>query len=180
MILSKNEFRVRDIIPMTLRLAQFKETALTACRHLYQDDLTTLAIFGSWARDAASPCSDIDILVIADHLPNGRMKRVAQFQTVENATFAARRLIWRNMPDTRAPELSPIIKTPREVEASSPLFLDMTDWIDLVFDRNIFFAGYLERLRRRLNELGARRRWTAGGYYWEYKPDIQPSEVLTL
>lgn len=165
---------------MALRLASFKETALTACRQLYQADLATLAVFGSWARDAASPCSDIDILVIADHLPNGRMKRVAQLRAVEDATLAARRLIWRDMPDTRVPELSPIIKTPGEVEAGSPLFLDMTDWLDLVFDRNAFFAGYLERLRRRLKELGARRQWAAGGYYWEYKPDIKPSEVLTL
>lgn len=165
---------------MALRLTPFKENALTACRQLYQDDLTTLAVFGSWARDVASPCSDIDILVIADHLPNGRMKRVAQFQAIENATCAVRHLIWRNIPDARAPELSPIIKTPLEIEAGSPLFLDMTDWIDLVFDRNAFFAGYLEKLRRRLKELGARRRWTAGRYYWEYKPDLKPSEVLTL
>ena len=165
---------------MALRLAPFKETALTACRNLYQDDFTTLAIFGSWARDAASPCSDIDILVIADHLPNGRMKRVAQLKAVEDATLATRRLIWRDIPGTHVPELSPIIKTPGEVEMGSPLFLDMTDWVDLVFDSDAFFAGYLERLRRRMKELGARRHLAAGGYYWEYKPDIKPSEVLTL
>jgi len=165
---------------MSLRIVQFRETTLAACRRLYKDHLTTLAVFGSWARVTASPCSDIDLLVIVDNLPNGRMKRMAQFKDVEEATLAARKGIWKDMEGQTAPELSPVLKTPSEVVVGSPLFLDMTDWIDFLFDRDRFFAGYLEGLRSRLKALGARRHWAAGGYYWEYKPDIKPSEVIVL
>ena len=84
------------------------------------------------------------------------------------------------MPDALTPELSPLIKTRREVEVGSPLFLDMTDWLDCIYDRDAFFALYLERLRARLRELGARRHWSAGGYYWEYKPGLKPCETVVL
>lgn len=165
---------------MSLKLMQFKKTLLAAGRQFYKDNLVTMAIFGSWARGTASPCSDIDLLLIADDLPNGRMKRMAQFKTVDEATRPDREKIWKDMGGLPGLELSPVIKTPAEVAVGSPLFLDMTDWIDFVFDRNSFFSGYLEGLRARLQALGARRHWAAGGYYWEYKPDIKPSEVVVL
>lgn len=165
---------------MSARLVQFKATALAACQRLYGEHLITLAIFGSWARETASPCSDVDLLVVADNLPDGRMKRMAQFKLVDEATAAARAEIWGHVPGQPELELSPVFKTPAEVAAGSPLFLDMTDWIDLLFDRDRFFAVYLKGLRSRLKALGARRHWAAGGYYWEYKPDLKPSEVIVL
>jgi hypothetical protein len=58
--------------------------------------------------------------------------------------------------------ISPVFKTPEEVEAGSPLF------------------GYLEHLRARLRELGARRIRRGDAWYWELKPDLKPSEVFTL
>lgn len=166
---------------MSVRLIHLKETTRAACLRLYQDRLITLAVFGSWARGTASPCSDIDLLVVADNLPNGRLKRMAQFKAVDEATLAARAEIWKDMSQSQpAPELAPVIKTPPEVAVGSPLFLDMTDWIDFIFDRGLFFANYLAGLQSRLKALGARRHWAAGGYYWEYKPDLAPSEVIVL
>jgi len=53
--------------------------------------------------------------------------------------------------DTR---LSAVLKTPEEAEAGSPLFLDMTEDARLLYDRDDFFAGRLERLRERLRQLG--------------------------
>ncbi len=44
-----------------------------------------------------------------------------------------------------------------------------------------FFASVLERLRRRLAELGARRYVDEDGYeYWELKPDWKPGDVVRL
>ena len=76
--------------------------------------------------------------------------------------------------------MSPIFKTPEEVEAGSPLFLDMVEDARILHDPDGFLAGYLERLRRRLAELGARRVPWQGGWYWELKPDLKPGEVFTL
>ncbi|MCX7820032.1 MAG: nucleotidyltransferase domain-containing protein [Kiritimatiellae bacterium] len=153
--------------------------ALTdACRRHYGDALVSLAVFGSWARNAATPYSDLDLLIVAEPLPEGRLARVRQFEPIEAELAPLRRTVW----GSAAPplDISPIFKTPAEVEEGSPLFLDMTRHVLLLHDRNGFFAGYLAALAQRLRELGAERRPFRGGYYWIYKPDARPGEVIRL
>ncbi len=77
------------------------ETLLTACRAVYSGNLVSLTVFGSWARETATPQSDVDLLVVANGLPDGRGRRCRRCD-------------------------------PSEVEAGSPLFLDMTDSIILL------------------------------------------------
>jgi hypothetical protein len=74
----------------------------------------------------------------------------------------------------------PVIKSSEEAEIGSPLFLDMVDDARVLYDRDGFFARRLERLRTRLNELGARRIWRGKVWYWDLKPDDQPGEVFEL
>ncbi len=163
---------------MTDRLKRLREELTAASRRVYGARLTSLAIFGSWARGAATPISDIDVLLVADPLPPSRRKRVAEFEAVEAATLDVRREIW--VEHRTIPELSPVLKTPTDVQAGSPLFLDMTDRCDLLWDVDGFLAHYLEGLRSRMQALGAQRHPRKGGYYWQYKSDIRPHEVITL
>jgi predicted nucleotidyltransferase len=159
------------------RLRDLRSELAAAASSLYGDDLVALAVFGSWARGVATPESDLDVLVVARNLPPSRRKRVTQFAGIEQATATCRDAIWPGAPPL---DLSPVIKTPEEVQAGSPLFLDMTDWCVLLVDRDGFLAGYLCDLRRRLDRLGARRRASKGGYYWEYKPGVMPDEEVHL
>jgi hypothetical protein len=76
--------------------------------------------------------------------------------------------------------LSPVFKTPAEVEAGSPLFLDMIDDARLLHDTDGFFRRYLDGFRRRFQVLGSRRIWLGNAWYWELKPDLKPGEVFTL
>ena len=160
------------------RLEPFRERLLEMCRRTYREDLVSVAVFGSWARGTATPESDIDVLLVADELPPSRGKRLSQFEQIELETEAIRRRIWES--SSVAPSLSPVIKTPDELEAGSPLFLDMTECCDALYDREAFLANYLGKLKQRMKELGTRRRWAKGGYYWEYKPDLKPGEVVEL
>lgn len=149
-----------------------------ACRAVYGQNLVTAAIFGSWARGAATPVSDIDVLIVAERLPPGRRNRMAGFGAVDVSTLPIRRQLWGQSGPI--PELSPVLKTPEEVQECSPLFLDMTDWCEILWDRDRFFADFLDALKKRMNLLGSVRRRSKGGYYWEYKPEIRPSEVVEL
>jgi len=47
------------------------------------DKLTSVIVYGSVARKTARKNSDIDLLIIADSLPKGRMKRQELFLEVE-------------------------------------------------------------------------------------------------
>jgi len=121
--------------------------ALRAC---YGDRLVAAAVFGSVGRGTPHDGSDVDLLVVATDLPIGRMRRMEEFDAVE-----------RHMRDplaavsSRAPgvELSPVFKRPAELEAGTPLLLDMVEDARLLVDKGGVLAARLERLRRRLEEL---------------------------
>src|SRR5207244_12397001 len=72
------------------------------------------------------------------------------------------------------------LKTPEEVEAGSPLFLDMVEDARILHDEDGFLAAYLEGLRQRLVALGSRRVWRGGTWHWVLKPDLKPGETITL
>ena len=81
------------------------------------------------------------------------------------------------MSRSRSP---PVFKTPEEVEAGSPLYLDMVEDARILVDPEGFLAGYLERLRVRLRVLGARRIRRGNAWYWELKPDLKPGEIFAI
>lgn len=144
----------------------------------YRDRLVTLAIFGSTASDTFRPDSDIDILLVVKSLPKGRIKRVSEFvdNIEDKLTGEFKALLQKGI----YPRLSPILKTPEEVQKGSPLFLDMTENIKILFDRDSFFQKFLQRLKKRLLELGARKVFFKGGYYWELKPDYRYGDIIEL
>lgn len=154
-------------------LTAFREAALAH----YGGRLVSLAVFGSVGRGTPRPDSDIDVLVIADPLPQGRIARVEEFVTVETALAP---------PMARArlaglvPEWSPVLKTPAEVEVGSLLFLDMIEDARLLVDRGGFLRAALDRFAARLSALGARRKWRGSAWYWDLKPDYRPGEVFEL
>jgi predicted nucleotidyltransferase len=150
---------------------------LAACLQHYGARLVSLAVFGSVGRGTLRPDSDIDLLIVADDLPNGRLQRVAEFRNVEAEMAFA-------LAQARAagltPELSPVFKTPYEVLQGSPLFLDMIEDARLLYDRADFLRGALTRFKARLDRLGARRIWRGNAWLWDLKPDYKPGEVFEL
>jgi uncharacterized protein len=143
----------------------------------YGSRLVSVAVFGSVGRGTQREDSDIDFLIVARELPRGRTARVEEFLPVEQrleACLAAPR------PGLMPITLSPILKTPEEVEFGSPLFLDMVEDARILHDQDGFLAAYLERLRRRLAELGSRRIWRGNTWHWVLKPDLKPGEIITL
>jgi hypothetical protein len=142
----------------------------------YGPRLVSVAVFGSVGRGTPRWDSDIDVLIVARDLPRGRTARVEEFLPVE-----ARIESWLSATSAGEPvTLSPVFKTPAEVEAGSPLFLDMIDDARLLHDPDGFFQQSLDNFRRRLDVLGARRIWRGNAWYWEIKPDLKPGEVFTL
>ncbi|MBI4715239.1 MAG: nucleotidyltransferase domain-containing protein [Nitrospirae bacterium] len=151
---------------------------LAEIRRHYGGRLVSVAVFGSVARKTQNPASDLDILIIAEGLPAGRMKRVAEFtEAVEDRLLPFLGALRKEGID---PEISPIFKTPEEAERGTPLFLDMVEDARILLDRENFFANILERLRNRLKALGSQRVWRGNAWYWVLKPDFKPGEVFEL
>jgi predicted nucleotidyltransferase len=148
-----------------------------ACIEVYCDRLVSLCVFGSVAGGAMRPDSDIDILLVCQPLPKGRMARVREFETIDGLCEGSLRQALQHGVRT---VFSPHIKTPAEVLQGSPVFLDMTETVKILFDREGFLALYLSTLKERLSDLGARKIRFGGGYYWILKPNVKPGEEISL
>jgi len=162
---------------LTARLDEILEALVAACRRQYGHRLVSVAVFGSVGRGTPRPDSDVDVLIVAEGLPRGRMARVAEFAGVE-AELAE--VFERLRRVGVATVLSPVLKTPAEVEQGSPLFLNMLDDARILGDRDGFLAHAFAQFRERLARLGARRIWRGNAWFWDLKPDYRPGEVFEL
>jgi len=130
------------------------------------DRLVSVALYGSVARGEARPSSDIDLFVVATGLPRGRF---------------ARQDVWDDLDLALGePGLSVVLHTPEEAARTRPLYLDMTEDAILLVDREGFFAAVLDRLRRRMRELGSVRHRQGRLRYWELAPGHRPGEDIEL
>ena len=159
------------------KFQKLQDKLLEETKSFYGNRLVSFVVFGSVARETYRYDSDIDILIIADNLPKGRMKRVTQFSAVEDRVEPFLESLKKEGIDTY---ISAVFKTPKEAELGSPLFLDMVEDARILYDKNEFFAKRLEKLRNRLRELGAKRVWKGNIWHWVLKPDYQPGEVIEL
>ncbi len=140
----------------------------------YGNRLVSVAVFGSVARRTPGPESDVDILLVVDSLPDGRMRRVEEFEPLEAALAAPLADLERQGIRTR---LSPVFKTPAEAELGGPIFLDMTQHVLILFDRGDFLGRLLSALRAQLEAAGARRVPYKGAWYWDLGPPAQPGHT---
>jgi hypothetical protein len=148
-----------------------------AAGRVYGSRLVTIAVFGSVGRGTPRPDSDVDLLLILDHLPAGRMKRVAEFEAVETElTHRLEEAAKKGVHTT----LSPVIKTRDEVSQGSLIFLDMIEDARILYDRDNFFVNFLDRFQKRLTKLGARRVRRGNSWYWVLKEDYQIGETFEI
>lgn len=165
------------VMTLRKRYDEILRRLLTALHAHYGARLVSVAVFGSVGRGTQREDSDIDLLIVALGLPRGRTARVEEFLPVERSLE-----VWLAPPraELQPVALSPVFKTPEEVEAGSPLFLDMVEDARLLLDQGDFLATNLERLRQRLAALGSRRIRHGNTWHWILKPDLKPGETITL
>ena len=148
-----------------------------AGQEAYGPRLRALVVFGSVGRGTPRPDSDIDLLIVAEDLPEGRIARVSEFAAVERRLAPALAEAAANGVHT---VLSPVFRTPTELQRGSLLMLDLVDDARVLVDRDDTFANAVNRLQARLRDLGARRVWVGNAWYWDLKPDYRIGEVFEL
>ena len=127
---------------------------LDALRRRFGDKLISLVVYGSVARGEFRRDSDLDILVIIEGLPKRRFKRQDLFMEVEKEIEQLIEDLWN---EGYYISISPLLRTPEEASRLTPIYLDMVEDAIILYDRDSFFENILNRLRKRLNELKAKR-----------------------
>ncbi len=150
---------------------------LEALKKSLGDSLVAVVLFGSVARGEATSVSDIDLLVVASGLPKGRFARLRLLEAAdESVEPGLEKLRQRGI----VTELCPILKTPEEASRITPLYLDMTQDAEVLYERNHLFSKTLQPLRESLIRLGAKRLKRGKTRYWELKPDFVPGEIFRI
>jgi uncharacterized protein len=119
------------------------DTITAEAHRLYGTRLECLAVFGSVGRGTMRADSDIDLLVVVEPLPNGRLARIEEFAPVETAVAPLLEQVRTVGVDTR---ISAVIRTPAEVRAGSPLMFDMTEDARILYDPRAVLRDALDDL----------------------------------
>lgn len=141
------------------------------------DELVSFVVFGSVARCEARPDSDVDLLLVLRNPPRGRFRRQELFMEIEEGVEKEVEALRQRGYNV---DFSPIIKSIEEAERVSPIYLDMVEDAVVLYDKDGFFSGILERLRSRLRELGAERARVGRMWYWRLKRDYKFGEVIEI
>ena len=143
----------------------------------YNKRLISICVFGSVGRGTPGPSSDIDILIVANPLPKGRVRRVQEFEKVEETLYP---MIKQAMKKDIFIEISPVIKTPSEMNQGSWLFLDIIEDGKILYDYNNFLFNYFKKLKDKLNQLGSKRIKQGESWFWILKETLKPGEVIDI
>ncbi len=155
----------------------FIETLLNKIRSHYGDQLTSLAVFGSFAREENRLNSDLDLLIILeDSNAKGRLELQDDFvRQVEMPLDGLRRDLETEGIHT---EISNIFLKRPQAAHFNPLYLDMTEHSVLVFDADSFLENTLAKVRQKMLQWGSVRKPIGGHWYWEIKPGLRWGERI--
>ncbi|MER3602271.1 MAG: hypothetical protein C4339_06105 [Nitrososphaerota archaeon] len=143
------------------------ELALARLLEEFGPRLWSLLLFGSLARNQAREESDIDLLLVAEGLPQRYARRTRLLNSILDSGPIRewQRLLWREARLYPVIDIIPL--RPDEALTTHPFYLDMTEHVLFLLDREGFMRRKLAELRRQLEGIGARKvLLPGGGYYW--------------
>lgn len=158
-------------------LRRIVEKYADVARGVLEENLLSVALFGSVARGEAGPHSDIDLLIVCRELPKGMFKRHRLLEPVREELREDLERLWK---EGIWADFTELVYTEKEAGRFRWVYLDMVEDAIILFDKDGFLKGILDSLRKRLKELGAQRRRMGRVRYWDLKPDLKPGEVVEL
>jgi predicted nucleotidyltransferase len=142
------------------------QRALAVAREAFGPGLRSVALFGSQARGDATAASDVDLVAVVDDAVGdsyGRLARAKLELRIEEPPFLSF-VVWRRS----------------DLEGHPWLLVDVaTDGVVLMDDGSL--DRELQDVRARLRAYGSRRMRIADGtWYWDFKPDWKPGDVVEI
>ncbi len=150
-------------------------------KEFFHEKLSSVAVFGSAARGTAKfPQSDIDILIVIENV--GKLsfgERIKLTNNVEDELSRTEEYAKFKHAFGGRPKFQEIIFSQEELRAHPPILLDLTTDAVILYDMGIL-SEEIDKLRKRLKELGARKVVLKDSWFWVLKPDVKLGEKVEL
>jgi predicted nucleotidyltransferase len=133
----------------------------------YSEALVTLAIYGSYARDEARLNSDIDLFIILKHKEGLKNTIDLFYENIERKIEEELTVL-----DTQYGinmELSPFVLSKEEANYFHPIYLDMIDNAEIIYDRDNFFKQILNSVSELKIKHGFRKESVGNTFLWDLK-----------
>lgn len=167
---------VKEEILLQGILKRLKEIVL----NFWGDNVYSVVLFGSGARGDYRSTSDLDLLIVLQEAKGSLGKRLDEFLGLKQELHSSaeyKRALTASLPHN----VQPVILTKAELAAHPPLLLDLTTDAIIIFDRDNTFQREIERVKERLEELGAKKVNLGNGrWYWLLKPGIKKGETVNI
>lgn len=132
---------------------RFEKALVDSFLRVFGDRLVSLVLYGSYARGDFREDSDVDLIVVLDDIVD-RYALHLELDKVEELLAPTLRCF--NLHGFN-PVLSPVVLSVEQAKSIRPLYLDAVFDAKILYDKGNFMTSIFERLRRRLEEYGARR-----------------------
>lgn len=153
------------------------EKLLSELKNKLNDNLTSVILYGSVARGDFNKNSDIDLLIICKNLPKERLRRQELFSSIEKNIEDEYEKLYKKEINSL---IIPILKTEEEAKSISPLYLDMVEDAIILYDRNDFFEKILNKLKKKLKEINAKKIFIGKKWYWDLMPNYKQGDVISI
>jgi predicted nucleotidyltransferase len=141
------------------------------------DNLVSIVLYGSVAREDYRPDSDIDLLIIGEHLPVNQLERRSEMTQLTSQLDKDIAAFWDK---GYYHYFSTIMKTREEARHVVPIYLDMVEDAIILYDKDGFFQSILSQLKEKLERLGAKRVYIGKNWYWDLAPNAKFGETVIL
>ena len=138
-------------------------------RH-FKKQLVSAVLFGSVARQTVKEDSDVDLLLVIQNLPKGRLAR----RQLLEPFFEARSKKGCNTI------FNCHLKTPKEAEKIIVLYYDFPTDAKILHDTKNFFKKIIEKVARHIQKTGAIRKKWGKFYYWDLKPGAKATDTFDI
>ncbi len=123
-------------------------------REYYGDRLTSIVLYGSYARQENKLDSDIDLFIVIQTDKN-RRGRIKEFVSeIESPLLKPSLLLY---DENISSEISTVILNEKEALCFNPLYLDMVSKKIILFDRNSFMENLLLKYKDLMKECKTRK-----------------------
>ena len=181
---------IKDIVPEGVLKDRMKIQDITKpllnryvklLKDFFGDNLMAVAVFGSLARgEAKFPGSDIDLLIVIKGIEKLSFgERVKQTIKVEKKLSRTEEYAKFENVFGWSPSIQEIILTSEELKWHPPILLDLTTDAVILYDEGIL-SEELEKLRKKLGKLKAKKIKHNESWFWILKPDLKLGEVVEL